>query len=45
MLQQVVEIDAIGPYINIDASVKVRSQKSAECSKMDVQIEKTNWKA
>jgi len=43
MLQQVVDTDTTGLYINIDASVKVRSQKRAKCSKMDLQMEKTNW--
>jgi hypothetical protein len=45
MLQQVVDKDTIGLYINIDASVKVRSHKRAKFSKMDVQMGKTNWVA
>jgi hypothetical protein len=45
MLQQVVDTDIIGLYINFDESVKVRSEKSDKYSKMDVQIEKTNWES
>jgi hypothetical protein len=43
MLQKIVDTDTTGLCINIDASIKVRSQKRAKCSKMDLQMEKTNW--
>jgi len=35
MLQQAVDIDTMELYINIDASVRVGSQRRAKCSKMD----------
>jgi hypothetical protein len=43
MLQQVADRATIGLYINIDASVEVKSHRRVKCSKMDVQMEKTNW--